>query len=323
MEFAVPYAVGDSYRGYRIVGTTEDLFNKFEYQKGKKLEPKKGGKIFDPRFREAVIGSYVAQKTGLKKGSKFNPSHGTHLESNEEHHEEYTVVGVLEPSNSPNDRVIWVPIEWFYRTEGHILRGWGEEYKPKPNVEIPDRHKEISAVMIKLKNPASGFLLNKNLSKQSNEITLAWPIGAVMAELFDKVGWVNKILTFIAYIVVAVAVGSILASIYNTMNERRREFAILRALGAKKSTVFSSVVFESTTIAFFGVLVGFLVYALIVGTASYMIRKQTGVVMDVFAYHPILIIAPIAMIVLGAVSGLIPAIKAYSTGVANNLSPLS
>ena len=189
--------------------------------------------------------------------------------------------------------------------------------------DIPDQHKEISAVMLKLNNPAYGFALDRSINKEGKIATLAWPIGTVMAELFEKIGWVNKILTFVAYIVIAVATGSILASIYNTMNERRREFAILRALGAKKRTVFSTVVLEAVTISVFGTLIGYILYAVIITTASFIIKKQTGVVLDIYQFHPVLLITPALMILLGAFAGLIPAYKAYTTEVAKNISPLS
>ena len=326
VKLAVPYAVGDNYKGFRIVGTTDDLFNDFEYRKGKKFQFKTG-RVFNPSYREAVVGSYVAQKTGLKKGSKFNAYHGLYFDDNEKHDEKYEVVGVLRPTNSPSDRVIWVPIEQFYLTEGHVLRGGGEEYEAfehrHDHEDIPDEHKEISAVMLKLQNPASGFALENSINKEGANATLAWPIGTVMAELFEKIGWVNKILTFVAYIVIAVATGSILASIYNTMNERRREFAILRALGARRRVVFSSVVLEAVTISIFGTLIGFLLYAAIITAASFIIRNQTGVVLDIFSLHPVLLITPAGMILLGALAGLIPAYKAYTTEVAKNLSPLS
>ena len=325
VELAVPYAVGDNYEGYRIVGTSPKLFEGFEYSKGKTFEFKSGG-VFDPEHREAVVGSYVAQKTGLKKGSKFSASHGIYLDKKNVHAEKYEVSGVLKPTNSPSDRVIWVPIDQFYMTEGHVLRGAGEDYEAHVHhhpEDIPDQHKEISAVMLKLKNPASGFKLATKYNREGKDVTLAWPIATVMAELFEKIGWVTKILTLVAYIVIAVAAGSILASIYNTMNERRREFAILRALGAKKGTVFSSVVFEAVTISFIGALIGFIFYLILMLFASIVIRNQTGVVIDIFSLHPVMIIAPAGMILLGALAGIIPAYKAYKTEVAGSLSPNS
>lgn len=333
VSLAVPYAVGDNYKGYRIVGTTAEIFNEFEYSKGKAFEFKTGGP-FNPKRREAVVGSYVAQKTGLKKGSVFNAYHGIDYNEKSRHDDKYEVTGVLKPTNSPSDRVIWIPIDQFYLTEGHVLRGAGEDYHAHEHHnhdhhddhganDIPDEHKEISAVMLKLKTPASGFKLANEYNRQGKDTTLAWPIGAVLAELFEKIGWVTKILTLVAYLVIVVAAGSILASIYNTMNERRREFAILRALGAKKGTVFSSVVIEAVTISFIGTAIGFIFYFILMSFASFIIRQQTGVVIDIFGLHPVLLIAPAVMIALGALAGIIPAYKAYRTEVAGGLSPNS
>ena len=323
VERAVPYAVGDNYRGFRIVGTTEEIFTKFEYQKGRKFQVEAGGRFFDSNIREAVVGSYASQKTGLKVGSTFNPYHGLIFDERLRHAEEYKVVGVLQPTNLPSDRVIWIPIEGFYRMSGHVLRGTGEIFQPKAGEEIPDEHKEVSAVMLKFKNPLGGFTLDQTINKQGKVATLAWPIGRVMAELFDKIGWVNKILTLVAYLVVVVAAGSILASIYNTMNERRREFAILRALGARRTTVFSTIVLEAASIAALGTLCGYAVYAAILFGASYLVRAQTGVVLDIMQFNSVLVLTPLAMIFLGALAGVIPALKAYSTDVATNLAPIS
>jgi len=82
--------------------------------------------------------------------------------------------------------------------------------------------------MLKFKNAQTGFILDQQINRQRKVATLAWPVAKVMADLFDRIGWVSRILSMVAYLVMVVAAGSILASIYNTMNERRREFAILR-----------------------------------------------------------------------------------------------
>ena len=140
-------------------------------------------------------------------------------------------------------------------------------------------------------------------------------------DLFNKMGWINRVLELVAYLVVAVSAGAILASIYNTINERRREFAILRALGARRATVFSAIVAESAVIAGLGALFGFLVYGAILGAATYVVRQQTGVVLDALAFHPVFVLTPLGMIALGALAGVVPATKAYVTDVADNLIP--
>lgn len=323
VELAVPYAVGDNYFGFRIVGTTEEMFTKFEYQAGRKFEVQPGGTFFSPSRREAVIGNFAAQKTGLRVGDTFNPYHGVSFDPQAKHKEEYTVVGVMKPTNSPADRVIWIPIEGIFRMEGHVLRGTGKEFRAEAGESIPDEHKEVSAVMLKLRSPQAGLTLEQEVNKQGKLATLAWPIGTVMIDLFNKMGWVNRILELVAYLVVVVAAGSILASVYNTINERRREFAILRALGARKSMVFSAIVLESASIAGIGSLLGFAVYFAIIAGATAVIRSQTGVVLDQFAWHPALWLTPAGMIALGGLAGTVPALKAYSTDVASNLTPLS
>lgn len=323
VELAIPYAVGDNYQGFRIVGTTDDIFTKFEYRKGLKFQVAESGKFFNPKEKEAVIGSFVAQKTGLKVGDNFQPYHGLIFDENNKHDDDYKVVGVLQTTNSPSDRVVWIPIEGIYRMKGHILRGTGENYKAKEGEEIPQEAKEVSAVMLKLKSLQAGMSLEQTINKQGKVATLAFPIGRTMAELFDKMGWINRVLELVAYLVVVVAAFSILASIYNSINERRREFAILRALGAKRITVFSVIILESTVIAFLGTLVGYLVYLVIMQIAASIVQKETGVILDIFKFDSMLILTPLLMISVGAVAGLIPAFKAYQTDVSENLTPVS
>lgn len=322
VKLAIPYAVGDNYYGYRIVGTTEDIFTKFEYQKNKKFVFA-SGKAFEPEknFRGAVVGSYVAQELKLKPGDTFSPFHGLDFNRTAQHNEIYTVTGVLKATNTPSDKVIWAPIESVFRMEGHVLRGQGKVYTPENNLEIPDEHKEVSAVMLKFRAAHAGILLDGMINKQGKVATLAWPIATVMAGLMNKISWVTIVLKYIAILVVFVSLASILAIIYNSINERKRNFAIFRALGAKKSTVFSMIIAESTTLAFIGSILAYAVYFAIFYFTSMTIRSQTGVVLEIFAFHPVLIYTPISMTVIGAVSGIIPAIKAYSTDVAENLLP--
>jgi putative ABC transport system permease protein len=167
------------------------------------------------------------------------------------------------------------------------------------------------------------LFLSQQINRQGTVATLAWPIARVMAELFDRLGWVNRILALVAYLVVVVAAGSILASLYNTMNERRREFAILRALGARRATVFSAIVLEATAITTLGALIGFVVYGAILSAAFVVVRAQTGVVLDALRVDQALWITPAAIVALGALSGLVPAFKAYRTDVVSNLTPVS
>ncbi len=331
VTMALPYAVGDSYRGFRVVGTDPVIFRELRFGDGRRLEvwPRTppGGEDrpwpMDPARREAVIGATVADRTGLQVGSSFNPTHGVGQGTTVTHEETYVVTAIMEPTGTPMDRVILIPIEGIFRMGGHYLRGAGEDYRAEVGEQIPDEHKEVSAVLLRFSNVNVGFRLDQQINRQGKVATLAFPVGQVMGEIFDKLGWVNRVLEIVAYLVVVVAAGSILAAIHNTMNERRREFAILRALGARRGTVFSAIVLEAGTIAALGAAAGFLVYAAIVLAAAEVVRARTGVHLDVLVFHPVLVAAPLGMVGLGALAGLLPAAVAYSTDVADNLLPQS
>lgn len=322
VEVAIPYAVGDSYEGFRVVGTTTEIFETAQDAFSNPIALRDGGRIFDPERREAVLGVTVARETGLRVGDTFQPTHGiSSAHEGHDHEEQFLVVGILDATSSPLDQVVWIPIEGVFRMEGHVLHGAGEEFHPEAGEEIPEEHLEVSAVLLRFGSPQAGFQLRQKMNREGAEATLAWPIGQTMAELFDKLGWVNRILELVATLIVFLAGGSILACLYNTMNERRREFAILRALGAKKRTVFAAILLESTTIATLGSLIGFLLYGGLILGAAAIIRSETGVVLDLTRVHPALLLTPFGMIGLGALAGVIPAIKAYSTDVAEQLNP--
>ena len=128
VRYAIPYALGDNLYGYRIVGTTHEIFDVFEFQDGEKFTFQGNGEPFDEGSQTAVLGSVVAEKLGLKRGDTFRPYHGLqYMPGSAPHQELYTITGVLEPTNTANDGVIWIPIEGIFRMDGHKLAGGTEE----------------------------------------------------------------------------------------------------------------------------------------------------------------------------------------------------
>lgn len=304
---ALPIAVGDNFRGYRLVGTLPELLQNIEHHPGQKYAVSSGGRWMDPHRREAVVGFFAAQQLGLKVGDTFHPYHGLLYDEEKQHAETYVVVGRLKPTNSPADRVIWIPLAGLQKMSGHD----------------PQAATDISAVLIKLKQPQSGFRMDMSINKQGNRLTFAWPVDQIMAQLFQKIGWFDKILAMVAYLVAVVAAGGILSGLYNTMEERRRDIAILRALGARRRIIFGTILLESTVIALVGACFSFAIYAIIFEGASGIIRHQTGVVIHPWQWHPSMLWTPLGMILLGALAGCIPALKAYQTPVAENLTQIS
>ena len=300
-----PIAMGDNYRGFRIVGTSTNLFTEHEYLPGQKLRLTPAGRLFDDGYREAVLGSFAARKLGLKVGAEFKPYHGLNYDANAQHEEVYVVTGILEPSNTPADKVIWIPIAGLQNMAGHD----------------PATATDVSAVLVKLRSPAAGRQLDQMFNKQGNRLTFAWPIGAVMSQLFDKIGWFDQVLTLVSALVALVAAGSVLASIYNSMAARRRDLAILRALGARRTTIFGAIVGEAVAIVALGLGLAFGLYFFILTTTALILREQTGVVIDPWQFNAVWLWAPAALLGLGAVAGSVPAWVAYRMDVAASLSP--
>jgi putative ABC transport system permease protein len=305
VKTAIPIAVGDNLKGFRIVGTVPELFG-IQYAKDHSFTLA-SGRLFEPKQKEAIVGSFVAQKLLLKVGDTFHPFHGLNYDERAQHAETYTVTGVLAPSNTPADRVIWIPLAGLQTMAGHDAKA----------------ATDVSAVLVQLRTPTAGFMLDLMYNRQGNRLTFAYPIGAIMAELFQKIGWFDQVLALISYLVALVSAGGVLVAIYNSMASRRRDIAILRALGARRRTVFGAIVFEAIAIGVFGMAAGFVVYFGIVTVVAAVVREQTGVVIQSLVYNPVMLWAPLGMILLCALGGIFPAWVAYRTNVAANLAPVS
>ncbi len=307
IKTAIPIAVGDNFYGWRIVGTIEPLFTTVEYAPGRHYTVEAGGRIFELGKDEAVVGAYAAKKLGWKVGTTFKPYHGLAFDPKAQHDEVYTVVGVLEPTNTPVDRVIWIPLEGVQTMKGHN----------------PLAATELSAVLLQLKSPTAGLMLNNMLNGPGGKLTFAYPIGAIVAELFNKISWLDQVLTLLAWLVAAVASASVLVSIYNSMSARQRDIAILRALGARRRTVFGAIVGEAAVIGVLGAAVGFAVFAVLAAAVANIIQGQTGVVLEPLKWNPVFWWGPATFIGLCVLGGFVPAFKAYRVPVAETIAPVS
>lgn len=307
VALAIPLAVGDNFHGWRIVGTVPALFDRVEYAPGRRYAVGAGGRVFALGKMEAVVGSYAARQLGWKAGATFKPYHGLAFDPAAEHNELYTVVGVLEPTNTPVDRVIWIPLEGVQTMSGHN----------------PLARTELSAVLIKLRSPVAGLMLANQLNATGGKLTFAYPIGAIVAELFNKIGWIDRVLTLLAWLVAVVASGSVLVGIYNSMSARARDLAILRALGARRRLVFGAVVGEAAAIGALGALAGFAAFAALAALVTALIQAQTGVVLEPFRWNPVFAWGPLVFVGLCVLGGVVPAIKAYRVPVAETIAPVS
>jgi len=324
VEATVPIALGDNYHGFRIVGTTDAMLNETRLARGASPQVMPPGRWFDATKNEVVVGAEAARRTHLRLGDTVHPYHGLVFEEGAQHAEQYTVVGIIAPTNTPMDRALFIPLDGLFRMGGHVLRGTGKtEYEPQVGVEIPDEHKEVSAVLVRLKSPTGGFALDHLVNRQGKVATFAYPVARVVAELFDKLGWVAQVLALVAALVVAMALITTATCLYNTMESRRRDIALLRALGASRGLVTRTVMAESAAIAGLGALVGIALHAGIVALAAGVVWDRTGVLLTTRWDHWAIWALPLVVTVLGGLAGLLPAWRAYRVDVVEALAPTS
>lgn len=321
VQDAVPMATGDNYKGYRIVGTVDSFFGIYaggvNFAEG---GPFQGGSKMTSGDLGAVLGSTVAHETGVGVGDRIHPYHGLVYDEGAKHDNTYKVVGIMDPTNTPADRVVWIPIDGFYRLGGHILKGAGETYEPETGVEIPDEHKEVSAVLISFANPMFGLMLDQTINRQGTAATLAFPIAKEVLLMYQKMGWVLVILQGVALLCLVVSATGVTAAITNTLYERRREFAILRALGARRSHIMMLVLGQCILLCLIGASLGVGFYALLMAYVVEFLRVEIGLHFSTFFSDPIFWQLPCLTMVLGFVAGVIPCILTYRNDVAANLN---
>lgn len=363
-QLAIPLCMGDSYQSngqtFRVIGTTPDLFDKIEYGRTSNGEPLKyafqpgGRNIKHENFYEAVIGSVAANVTGLKVGDTFQPSHGIVEEGVAGvAHEPFTVVGILEPTGTPNDRGMFVNMEGFYLLEGHAKAapkddaaadgqdaekkpaetstnepsppGAKAESQPAENdlahgapVPLPENQREVTAILV-----LSGDIFAQVLSNTINEGNVAQAVfpAREIAEFFDTwLGGLEYILLLFAGMIVVVAGIGVMVSIYNSISDRRHEIAVMRALGASQSTVLLVVLLESVLLSVLGGIGGILLGHGVIGLFSSYVVRQTGVMINPLQFDLGELILIPALVVLASLVGLVPARAAYKTDVAKALS---
>jgi putative ABC transport system permease protein len=356
VRLAVPYAVGDAFRGFRVVGTTDAIFSEtFKPLPNVSLRIREGRPFaFDEHLldhaiekietvaaamgastragdegdhcdhhhdlvMEAVAGATVAETLNLKVGQQIEPTHGVEGEKEHDHEHLWTLTGILERTGTALDRVIFINLDSFYGIE---------EHQAGARLETGDAG--LSSVIVYPKGGVWKALLLGRLSKRS-DLQVASP-SEVIRGLLDVVGNVDRYFLIVAVFVVIVGLLSVGVSLYNTMNERRREIAILRAIGARRRTILAQLMGEASVIAVVGAVIGLALGRLLMVAARGWIARDAGFSPDPWAPTPVLIggreiwaeILLVAVVgVVGAIAGLLPALKGYRTDVASNLAPTS
>ncbi len=331
--YAIPLALGDYLGEFRVVGTTPQFFE--DLRMGLNLDEKfrfTQGRAFKEHsdqygYFESVLGSRVAKEMNLKVGDSYNPSHS--VPGGEGHGQAFTVVGVLAPTGTPNDRAAFVNLEGFYLLDKHSLPLTGDEIMQPPTeayqdaaghmpLTIPQR--EVTSVLIKNEVPFHAASMHDTIKEHDNELQAAAPVGEIAKLMSAIVGPLLKALLAITLITCVVAAVGILVAIYNSMNDRRRDIAVMRALGARRDTVTMIILCESLLIAVIGGLLGWILAHTALWLMSGNIEDHTGVSIGLFTTSTYEIYVLPLVLILAFIAGWLPAAAAYRTDVGSNLS---
>ncbi len=329
--WAIPTQQGDSYRGYPSMATTTDFFTKFEPVAGTPWKLAQG-RFFDKSF-EIVLGSAAATGTGLRLGQQVFLTHGSggSREGGEEHaghvHTEYpfTVVGILEPTGSAHDRAIFVDLDSSWILHAFDRRERAGIHEKTTAADLTDGDRMITGILLRLPTRAGS---ESSAVMQQQFDTLRRDTGIVVAQpaqqierLFAIVSNVDGLFLAMGIVVLVSSAVSMMLALYNSMNERRRQIAVLRVLGASQGRVFGMVLTESMLIGLAGGAAGVLL-ALVGGVAaSSYLKASIGLVVDPALDARGTVIVLGGAVALSALAGVLPALRAYQTPVAEHLRP--
>lgn len=276
VEWTVPLSLGDSHKGYRVLGTNQDYFRYYRYG-DKRLLEFAAGKPFDGVF-DAVLGAEVARKLHYKLGDKIVLAHGASSTSFTLHDDKpFHVVGILKPTGTPIDRTVHVSLEGI---EAIHIDWVGGAKVPGYHISAEEAlHKNlqpklITAFLVGLKNRVAAFRVQREINDYKREPLLAAIPGVALAELWQAIGMFENVLRIVTGFVVIAGLLGLLTVLLSTLNERRREMAILRAVGAHPRQVFLLFVLEAAVLAVLGCLLGgVLVYALLFAARPWVMAE--------------------------------------------------
>ena len=187
----------------------------------------------------------------------------------------------------------------------------------------PAMANSISAVLLNIKPASQGVILYNRYNRQGNVATLAWPVTRTLNSFFDKFNWFHKVLELVSLMIALVGSLIIALTLNNSMHERKREFAILRCLGASRRVVAGIVIGQSLILSLGGCIAGLLFHFVINYASMWIIHQNTGVLFEVFSLNISSLYVMGSILVIGLLSGAMPAIYAYKSELSKNLNPIS
>jgi putative ABC transport system permease protein len=323
VAWTVPVSLGDSHRGYPVLGTTSDYFDHFRYGDRRELRLAEGRR-FESVF-EAVLGAEVAGRLGYRLGEKITLAHGSGEGPGADHADRpFVVTGILERTGTPVDRTVHISLESMEAL--HIDWAGGA---PIPGLSIPAplvrkfdlTPKAVTAVFVGLENRAAVFGLQRAVNGHGGEALMGVLPGVALDELWQLVAVAERYAQLVSMLVVAVGLTGLVAVILAGLNERRRELAILRSVGARPRDVFALLAIEGGTLALAGAALGAALAWLLVLLLAPWLQANYGLTLRAGPPGAAEWRLLAGIIAVGAIAGLLPGWRAYRLSLADGMTP--
>ena len=322
IDWVIPISLGDSHRGYRVMGTNTDYFEFFRFAGGRRLELS-DGRLFEKVF-DTVLGAEVAQALNYNIGDSIIIAHGAGEVSFVEHDDKpFKVVGVLKKTGTPVDRTVHVLLEGIEAIhidwkDGAPLPGRSISQDRVLKMDLTPR--AITAFFLGLKSRIAAFSVQRLVNEYPKEPLLAILPGVALQELWDLIGVAENALLAVSGFVVVVGLSGMLIALMTSLNERRREMAILRSVGARPLHVFSLIVGESAMLTFLGVIAGVgLLYGLLF-VCQPLILTRFGLLIAIGGLSTYELILMGVVCLAGCLIGTIPGYQIYRYSLADGMT---
>ncbi|MDF2177078.1 ABC transporter permease [Aliiglaciecola sp. CAU 1673] len=326
VAWSVPISLGDSHKGYRVMGTTADYFTHFKYGAKQPLEFAQGHR-FDGE-QQVVLGAEVASKLGYSIGDSIVLSHGSGSVSFT-HHDRYPFIvsGILAATGTPVDQTLHVSlgsIELVHSSGGHANHA-EEDHDHESTIHEHKAHdaltpESVTALLVGLKSRLGVLTFQRKVNQFADEPLLAILPGVALSELWQMMGMAERALALIALLVLIASLLGMTTMLLASMKEREREIAVLRAIGAHANFVLLLIELEAILIALAGALLGYLSLAGLLTGLQHWIAGRFGLFVGGLPLSGSTL-AYLGLIVgLAALLALVPAILSYRSALSRGLS---
>lgn len=318
VKWSIPISLGDSHKGHAVLGTTLDYFKHYRFAKKQSLAFEQGQAFSS--INEVVIGSEVASKLAYKIGDEIVISHGMGNTSFHHHDDNpFKVVGILKPTGTPVDKTLHVPLAAI-----KLIHGGGhhdhDDHHDHSSHALIGHPKQITAFLMGFDSPLYTLQIRRNINQYKQEPLLAIMPTVTLKELWEMLAIIEKILLLFSFVVVIISLLGMLTTLLANLNQRRRELAILRSVGARPWQLFSLISMESLLTTFLGCLVGCTLFYALMGTTAGYLQSQAGVSINISMLSDYELTLIGVIMAAGFIIGLIPATRAYFYSLSDGMS---